>query len=204
MSHGRDDDDAPKGPNVLLLIPGKGKKPDQLYKRHRDEDRKLALTMEAIAPRKIGEFTVNSRVPSHNMNYNSDLDTYIGTKARGRYSSRANAGFDKILQTRPLTEATIAKLQQLAELIDEDCKYSILAGCDDGKIRLFNFTFDSEGKHERSVETFKEPAVFFGNHYYRTKTQLVKTLQERVDKQVQDLQRYFDPEYGQMNFAGFQ
>lgn len=203
MSYGHDDD-APKGPEVLMLVPGKDGKLDQLYKRRRNEDCKYLLEMAAIPPREIDEFTVNSLFPHHHIDANFPLATFVGERARARFGSHPNAGFDKIIRTNQFSEETISKLAQLAELINESAKFSILAGCDDGKIRLFNFTFDGEGKHERSVETFNEPVVFFPNHYYRTKTELVKTLQDRIDKQAQDLQRYFDPAYDQMNFAGFQ
>lgn len=204
MSHGRDDDDPPKGPNVLLLIPGKGKKPDRLFKRDRDEDRKRELVMTKVEPRVVGKHTIVSVVPNHNLNYNSGLDSFLGLQVRGMYSRDANAGFASIVRKNPFGEEMIVKMAQLAELTGDDSKYSILAGCDDGKIRLFNFTFEGDGKHTRDVETFDEPVVFFPNHYYRTKTQLVKTLQDRVDMQVAALQRYFDPEFYQMNFAGFQ
>jgi hypothetical protein len=203
MSHGRDDD-PPKGPQVLLLIPGKGGKPDTMYKRQRDEDSKEKLAMSSVEPRMIGEFKVVSMLPRWNFDFSSNMDSYTGKQVRGLYSSPANAGFQKIVDKNHFTEETIAKLAKLAALIDEDCKYSALVGCDDGRIRLFDFKFDNDGTFHRSVKTFDEPVVFFPNHYYRTKSELVKTLQERVDKQVSDLQRYFDPAYDQMNFAGFQ
>lgn len=204
MSHGRDDDDPPKGPQVLLLIPGKKGKPDTMYKRRRDEDSKEVLSMNLVEPRFIGEFQVVSLLPRWNFDFSSNMDSYTGKQVRGLYSSPANAGFQKIVDKNHFTEETISKLAKLAELIGEDCKYSALAGCSDGRIRLFEFKFDSDGAFDRTVATFDEPVVFFANHFYRTKTQLVKTLQDRVHKQVTDLQRYFDPEFDQMNFAGFQ
>lgn len=201
MSHGRDEDDDARGPRVLLLVPGE---PDRVFKRGYNEDRKVELQLVSIDPAPLAGHLITGLIPYYNMDHAKELGVYVGMAARGKYSSSVNEGFTSVINKNPIDDELIGKLRIVAELTGENAKYEVLARCEDHRIRFFKFQFDSEGKHGTEVDEFTEPTVFFPNGWIRTKTQLVKTLQDRIDKQVAVLQQYFDPEYGQMNFAGFQ
>lgn len=200
MSHGRDEDEDAKGPRVLLLVPGE---PDRVFKRGYNEDRKVELQLTSIVPAPLAGHLITGLIPYYNMDYAKELGVYVGVAVTGAYNNSVNEAFSNVINKNPIGDGLIAKLKCLAELIGKDTKYEVLARCEDQRIRFFKFQFSSEGKHESQILHFTEPTVFFPNGRVRTKSDLTQALQNRVNKQIESLQRYLDPEYCQMDFSGF-